>query len=139
MDHEELRQALKDPERRMQAAFSIWQSEEPDPGMVEPLLQALEDNPGRDFGIILYALGRLHDPRAFEPIVKHLNSGISYRRGVAADVLGELGDQRAIPHMTKLLEDKAVAWVYEEHNYPVKVAELARMSLQRLQQERNNK
>jgi len=46
-----LRQALKDPKRRMQAAFSIWQSKEPDPGMVEPLLQALEDNPGKDFGM----------------------------------------------------------------------------------------
>jgi len=58
---------------------------------------------------------------------------------VAADVLGELGDQRAIAPLKKLLKDKAVAWTYEEHGYPVKVSELARMSLQRLQKERNSK
>jgi HEAT repeat protein len=133
MDNEELRTALKDPTQRAQAAFNIWNSGEPNPELVEPLIQALEDNPGDDFGILLYALGKLHDPRAFEPIVKHLKSGISYRRGVAADVLGELGDKRAITPLTKLLKDKAIAWTYEHHNYPMKVAEVARMALQQLQ------
>ena len=138
MNNEELRTALKDPTRRAEAAHSIWYSRiwnsgEPNPELVEPLIQALEDNPGDDFGILMHALAKLHDPRAFEPIVKHLKSGISNRRGVAADALGELGDKRAIAPLTKLLKDKAVAFTYVHHNYSVKVAEVAREALQKLQ------
>ncbi len=134
MNNEELRQALKDPLRRRDAVFHIWQSENPDPEFVEPLLQALESNPGNDFGIIMHALGKLHNPQAFEPIVKYLKSGIGHRRGIAAEVLGELGDKRAIAPLTKLLKDNAVAWTEEDHhNYPIKVSSLAQIALRRLQ------
>ena len=133
--NEALRCVLQDEDQfmRMNAAWNISQAGELNPGMVEPLIQALERSREMPiaWGAILHALGKLRDARAFEPLVAYLKSPNSHRRGIAAQALGHLGDPRAIPHLMALLEDHALAWK-EDHGPEFNVAEVARVALRRL-------
>ncbi len=142
-DQEILNEALcyalddEDPFIRMDAAWNVCQSEEPNPDIVEPLIRALKSSQDMPiaFSMILNALGKLRDQRAFEPIVAHLESASGYQRGAAAQALGKLGDQRAIEYLTALMDDQALAWK-EDHGPERSVAYIAREALKRLRGEK---
>ena len=133
--NEALRCVLKDADQfmRMNAAWNISQAGERNPGIVEPLIQALESSWEMPIAsaAIIEALGKLRDARAVEPLAAYLKSPHSYWRGIAAQALGYLGDPRAIPHLRALLTDHAPAWK-EDHGPVFSVAEVARVALRRL-------
>jgi len=70
-----------------------------DPGAVEPLIAALQDEDPLLRGAAAEALGKIGDSRAYEPLMAMLQDRHQGVRGVASRALGQLGDPRAIEHL----------------------------------------
>lgn len=77
------------------------------PGIVEPLLRALDDKDPMVRVFAAYALGRIRDPRALEPLLKVLErrKKKDYAAAYAAEALGNFNDPRIVSPLIAALED----------------------------------
>lgn len=124
--------ALKDPTTRWHAAWNLMLTGSPNPEVVEPLIQALADNPtDSELGMMLAALGKLRDARGVDTLVAYLQSPDAHKRGTAAQALGDLGNKRAIEPLTALLEDRATAWK-EDYGPEMSVAAIAKDAIKNI-------
>ena len=78
---------------------------------VEPLIDALDDEPGVN-EVAALAFGEIRDPRAVEPLTKTLGDENWEVRSSAAKALGKIGDDRAVDPLVNLLRDRneSVRW-----------------------------
>lgn len=107
-----------DKSRKYYAAWWLGRFRVKEPGVVEALLAALEDESDRteDGGYPLRrnaarALGKLEDKKAVPGLIECLNCSDYYVREAAAQALEMLGDSRSIPPLTKMLDGGVAAAV----------------------------
>lgn len=105
--HNELIEALYDPSFnvRYQAINSISRMD-PEPELVDALLDILEDDPTELSFIVTRALGRLGDKRAIKPLRNYLNSGYHLLEANSARALAMLGDTEVIPLIHAKMQDE---------------------------------
>jgi len=105
--HNELIEALYDPSFnvRYQAINSISRMD-PEPELVDALLDILEDDPTELSFIITRALGRLGDKRAIKPLRNYLNSGYHLLEANSARALAMLGDAEVVPLIHAKMQDE---------------------------------
>jgi HEAT repeat protein len=75
--------------------------------LVEPLLEALDDDDWRVRAYAAWALGHSHDARATQPLTKLLESDIWRVRAMAAHAISILADRRAEAAMLRVIGDPA--------------------------------
>ncbi|MFK7802440.1 MAG: MFS transporter [Anaerolineae bacterium] len=103
--HNELIEALYDPSFnvRYQAINAISRMD-PEPELVDALLDILEDDPSELSFVITRALGRLGDKKAIKPLRGYLNSGYHLLEANSARALAMLGDHEIV----SVLHDKMI-------------------------------
>lgn len=113
--HNELLEALYDPSFnvRYQAINSISRMD-PEPELIDGLIDILEDDPSELSFVITRALGRLGDKRAIKPLRKYLQSGYHLIEANSARALAMLDDKEVVP----ILLDK----MRQESNPTLRVA-----------------